>query len=116
MTEVLHDFGVLHADGRAYHVRACGSELDADLWQGWIEFEPIDGVGEPAVLRSPRETTQPNRTDAVYWATGPDAGLPRRRARTRALHPQAATGRGPAPDAQHAESFLRVPKRGVAAA
>ena len=67
MTEVLHDFGVLHADGRAYHVRACGSELDPNLWQGWIEFVPVNG-DEP--LRSPRETTQPNRADTVYWATG----------------------------------------------
>ncbi len=93
MTEVLHDFGVLHANGRAYHVRACGSELDPNLWQGWIEFEPIDGVGEPAVLRSPRETTQPNRTDAVYWATGLTP-VYLEGALDRALHPQAATGRG----------------------
>jgi hypothetical protein len=32
-----------------------------------LEFIPIEG-GEP--LRSARETTQPNRDDAVYWATG----------------------------------------------
>jgi hypothetical protein len=37
------------------------------MWQGWIEFEPVDG-GAP--IRSPRETTQPNRTDTQYWATG----------------------------------------------
>src|SRR5262245_28363581 len=37
------------------------------LWQGWIEFEPVDG-GAP--IRSSRETTQPNRTDTEYWATG----------------------------------------------
>jgi hypothetical protein len=36
-------------------------------WAAWIEFMPLDG-GRP--LRSPRETTQPNRTDAEYWATG----------------------------------------------
>ena len=41
--------------------------MDDTLWQGWLEFEPLDG-GE--TLRSPRETTQPNRTDSVYWATG----------------------------------------------
>ena len=39
------------------------------LWHGWLEFEPVDGCNVPA-LQSPRETTQPNRTDAVYWATG----------------------------------------------
>jgi hypothetical protein len=37
------------------------------LWQGWIEFLPI-ADGEP--VRSGRETTQPNRADTLYWATG----------------------------------------------
>jgi hypothetical protein len=37
-------------------------------WQGWIEFIPIGGNG--IVLRSGRETTQPNRQDTEYWATG----------------------------------------------
>jgi hypothetical protein len=41
--------------------------MSGNLWQGWIEFIPVDG-GEP--VRSPRETTQPNRTDTEYWATG----------------------------------------------
>jgi len=47
--------------------RACGAEMDTSRWQGWIEFVPLDGG---AVLRSARETTQPNRTDTAYWATG----------------------------------------------
>jgi hypothetical protein len=54
-------------DGRIYMARACGSELPDRLWQGWIEFIPVDG-GEP--VRSPRETTQPNHADIHYWATG----------------------------------------------
>src|SRR5262249_8916031 len=33
----------------------------------WIEFVPL-GDGEP--VRSGRETTQPNRQDTIYWATG----------------------------------------------
>jgi hypothetical protein len=37
------------------------------LWQGWIEFEPLAGG---IVQRSGRETTQPKREDAIYWATG----------------------------------------------
>jgi len=41
--------------------------MAANMWQGWIEFVPLDG-GAP--VRSPRETTQPNRTDTEYWATG----------------------------------------------
>jgi hypothetical protein len=47
--------------------RACGDEAADGMWQGWIEFIPI-GAGEP--VRSGRETTQPNRKDAEYWATG----------------------------------------------
>jgi len=54
-------------DGTLYEARACGSAMAANMWQGWIEFVPLDG-GAP--VRSHRETTQPNRTDTEYWATG----------------------------------------------
>src|SRR5215210_2109619 len=68
MAEVLRDFGlVTDGGGRTYHVRACGSLLDESRWQGWLEFEPVDGG---PTLRSGRETTQPNRTDTIYWASG----------------------------------------------
>jgi hypothetical protein len=68
VAEVLHDFGLVRStDGTTYHARACGSPMDETVWQGWLEFEPIDG-GQ--TLRSPRETTQPNRADTIYWATG----------------------------------------------
>jgi hypothetical protein len=55
-------------DGRTYIARAVGTEADDGLWQGWIEFLPLDADGVP--VRSPRETTQPNRRDTEYWATG----------------------------------------------
>jgi hypothetical protein len=32
-----------------------------------LEFVPLDGA---AAIRSGRETTQPNRKDLMYWATG----------------------------------------------
>ena len=68
MAEVIHDYGTIRTtDGAVYHVRACGAEMDASRWQGWLEFEPADGA---PTLRSARETTQPNRVDLVYWATG----------------------------------------------
>lgn len=69
MAETLLDFAasVRDADGAVYDARACGTEVAGGLWEGWIEFVPRNG-GVP--LRSPRETTQPNRTDLVYWATG----------------------------------------------
>ncbi len=69
MAEVLVEFSdpVADSDGITYTGRACGSEVDNGQWQGWIEFIPHDG-GE--AVRTGRETTQPNRTDTVYWATG----------------------------------------------
>lgn len=69
MAETLVQFTdpVLADDGTAYQARACGGIAHDGLWQGWIEFVPLEG-GE--VLRSGRETTQPNRQDALYWATG----------------------------------------------
>src|SRR5512138_646373 len=54
-------------DGSEYEARACGSPMPGGMWQGWIEFVPVGG-GQP--IRSPRETTQPNRADTDYWATG----------------------------------------------
>lgn len=68
MAEVLHEYGLVTAsNGETYQVRACGSALDDVRWQGWLEFEPVDG-GE--TIRSPRETTQPDRAGTIYWATG----------------------------------------------
>jgi hypothetical protein len=54
-------------DGRAYIARVCGRKAADNMWEGWIEFDP--GSGAP-VLRTPRETTQPNKPDLEYWATG----------------------------------------------
>ena len=68
MAEVLVEFAepVRNGDGRNYTARACGSEMPDGMWQGWIEF--LSSEGEP--VRSARETTQPNRQDMIYWATG----------------------------------------------
>jgi hypothetical protein len=69
MAEVLVEFSdiLVTDDGTRYAARACGAETEGGMWQGWIEFIPLD-AGE--VVRSSRETTQPNRQDTVYWATG----------------------------------------------
>jgi hypothetical protein len=69
MPEVLLEFSapVAGPEGRLYDARAVGAEMDDGLWHGWIEFSSAD-VSE--ILATDRETTQPNRTDAVYWATG----------------------------------------------
>lgn len=69
MAETLLDFQapVSDPDGSLYAARAVAAEVPGGNWQGWIEFTPLDGG---RALRSPRETTQPNRTDVEYWATG----------------------------------------------
>jgi hypothetical protein len=103
MAEVLVSFNdTVIADGVAYRARACGREMDDGRWEGWIEFESLDGS---EVLRSGRETTQPNRTDAAYWATGLTP-VYLEGALDRALHPLAIARAeeevpafdGPAPD------------------
>lgn len=69
MAEVLLEYpdAVTSDGGKNYIARACASPNGGGTWMGWIEFVPI-GEGEP--VRSGRETTQPNRQDTLYWATG----------------------------------------------
>ncbi|MGQ0714284.1 MAG: hypothetical protein ACT4PJ_11180 [Gemmatimonadaceae bacterium] len=69
MAEVLSEYEttIRDRDGREFIARACGRECDDGHWEGWLEFVPLDGG---IVVRSGRETTQPNRIDTAYWATG----------------------------------------------
>ncbi|HEY3098779.1 MAG TPA: hypothetical protein VGL14_07720, partial [Methylomirabilota bacterium] len=69
MAQIIATYGHLltSADGRAYTARACGRRRDDALWEGWLEFVPADGS---PVIRSARETTQPNLADLEYWASG----------------------------------------------
>jgi hypothetical protein len=69
MPEVLLEFAtpVPGTDGRVYGARAVGEKMADGLWHAWLEFSPGD---DRDIIATERETTQPNRTDAVYWATG----------------------------------------------
>ena len=68
MAEVLIDFShVIVCDGVRYHARACGSPLKDGTWRGWLEFRSRE---DGRLIRTARETTQPNRVATVYWATG----------------------------------------------
>lgn len=68
MAEVQYPFEarVRGADGREYRARILGRSA-AGHWEGWIEFQPVEGG--PA-LSTDRETTQPNQKDLSYWASG----------------------------------------------
>jgi len=69
MAQVVSAFSqvIRTTDGTAYTVTACGRERSDGMWEGWLEFAPDDAS---LVLRTRRETSQPNLTDLRYWATG----------------------------------------------
>src|SRR5262249_41761658 len=68
MAEVLARYtDSLAIDGIYYIAQACGAPGDRGLWEGWLEFIALD---DEHVLRTSRETTQPNRGHALYWASG----------------------------------------------
>ena len=96
MAEVLAEYSdvVISEGGRRYIARACGAPVPSGQWQGWLEF--IDLASGDA-LRSARETTQPNRVDTVYWATGLTA-VYLEGAFQRALHPLIRPVARPTPD------------------
>ncbi len=52
--------------GTSFDVFAYGERRHDGNWEGWIEFHSADG----RVLRTARETTQPNRAALDYWASG----------------------------------------------
>jgi hypothetical protein len=55
-------------DGVTYEVMARGEMAAGGTWEGWLEFHPVDKT--KAVLRTGRETTQPDRAALEYWASG----------------------------------------------
>jgi hypothetical protein len=55
-------------DGVTYVVMARGEPTAGGTWEGWLEFHPVDET--KAVLRTGRETTQPDRDALEYWASG----------------------------------------------
>ena len=52
--------------GTSYDVFAYEQPRSDGNWEGWIEFHSAGG----RVLRTARETTQPNRAALAYWASG----------------------------------------------
>jgi hypothetical protein len=69
MSEVLRSFDEPISDeSGTYHARVVGRAASDGMWEGWLEFVPLDGDG-PAVV-SPVESRQPEHTHLAYWATG----------------------------------------------
>ena len=70
MAERIEQYSSLIEDenGVSYTVEACGDTTPSGLWKGWLEFYPLES--NLPVLRTERETTQPNRKALEYWATG----------------------------------------------
>jgi hypothetical protein len=67
MKHLVHEYKdkVIGDDGRRYGVSAYASERPDGTWVGWLEFD-ADGI----VLRTGRETTQPEFHALEYWAEG----------------------------------------------
>jgi hypothetical protein len=51
-----------------YQARAVGRSAEDGMWEGWIEFVPVDGSSE--VLVTGVESRQPEKEHLTYWATG----------------------------------------------
>jgi hypothetical protein len=68
-TLVTFDLPVKGPDGRPYAARVCGRDRPDGLYEAWIEFEDTVAPEAP-VVRTTRESTQPNHADLVYWASG----------------------------------------------
>ena len=69
MAEVFatYDTAVVDESG-AFRAQAVGRRGEDGMWEGWLEFIPIDGSTE--VLKTPIESRQPEREHLAYWATG----------------------------------------------
>ena len=70
MSERIEQYSSILEDqnGVRYAIEAFGDTIQDGIWEGWLEFYPLE-IERP-VLRTERETTQPNRRALEYWATG----------------------------------------------
>lgn len=70
MSEVILRFShqLEDSSGRAYTATVRGERRADGTWEGWLEFQPSGGAG--AIRRTGRETSQPEREDLEFWASG----------------------------------------------
>jgi hypothetical protein len=70
MAQLIHEHAV-HVrtpEGQTYVPRTYGQRQADGTWEGWLEFEPVDGRGPR--LRTERETSQASRDTLEMWASG----------------------------------------------
>ena len=75
MAELIHTHSaqVRGPEGASYEARIYAEPERGGTWKGWVEFHHVSGdaaSAAPRVLRTDRETTQPNRQAVDYWAGG----------------------------------------------
>lgn len=75
MAELIHTHSerVRTRAGATYEARIYAEPERGGTWKGWLEFYLVSGDTSPSVpkvLRTGRETTQPNREAVDYWAGG----------------------------------------------
>jgi hypothetical protein len=69
MVELIQQFKEpVDLDKTAYLVRVYGEQRRDGTWTAWLEFHPV--LDTAPILRTERETTQPDRTSLAHWASG----------------------------------------------
>ena len=70
MGELIHTYStpIRTSDGERFVARAYGAQRADGTWEGWLEFVPV--AATRPILRTERETTQPNRKAVEYWSEG----------------------------------------------
>jgi hypothetical protein len=70
MAELIHEHSthMRTREGRVFVARTYGEKQADGLWEGWLEFHPMDGVGP--VLKTGRETGQSSRLAMENWSLG----------------------------------------------
>ena len=70
MPELIQEYKnqVQSSDGVSFTALAYGDLRSDGNWEGWLEFHSRKGI-DP-ILRTGRETTQPDKNALAYWASG----------------------------------------------
>jgi hypothetical protein len=70
MAEVLRSFDdPISDDSGKYHARVVGRLAKDGMWEGWLEFVPLDEPSADALI-SGVESRQPKRKHLEYWVSG----------------------------------------------